>query len=249
MAYFFGMDSNSVSTLFGSLNTASGASGMNFLTDYASIRNGSYGKLLRAHYNGQEASKKATDSVVKEDTTTKSEAITMRDAAADLKSSVNKLADKKDDLFARKEMKKEDGTTSNEYDTDAIYKAVNSFVKNYNATVEAAGDSQNNSVLNKASGMVSLTNTMRNVLGKVGISVSSNNQLSIDEAEFKKADMTTVKSLFQGTGGYAYQVGSAASTMINSSNNQIAQLSGSLYTSGGNYGNGFYSGSFYSDYF
>lgn len=241
MAYFFGMDSNSVNTLFGSLGNNSAAGSMSFLTDYASIRNGSYGKLLRAHYNGQDRSRtEAKDSVVKEDTASKNEAISMRDAAADLKSSVNKLADKKADLFEKK-----DGA----YDTDAIYKAVKDFAKNYNATVEAAGDSNNRSVLNKASGMVSLTNTMQNVLGKVGISVSSDNKLTVDEDAFKKADMTAVKNLFQGADGYAYQIGSAASNMINSSNTQIAQLSGSLYTSGGNYGNGFYSGSFYSDYF
>lgn len=256
MSYFYGMNSSFVSSLFGSSNSSSGLNNMSFLTDYASIRNGSYGKLLRAHYKGQTASaeteKKSTSvSSKKEDTTTKNEAVSMRNAAADLKSSVNKLADKSKgkNLFEKKDIKGEDGKTTQDYDKDAIYKAVKSFVDDYNSTVEAAGNSQNNSVLNKASGMVSLTNTMKNVLGKMGISVGSDNKLGINKDDFMKADMDQVKSMFQGTGGYAYQVGSAASAMINSSNTQIAQISGSLYTGSGNYGSGFYSGSFYSDYF
>lgn len=254
MSYFYGLDSSSVSTLFGSLNTGSGVNNMSFLSDYASIRNGSYGKLLRAHYKGQSASAAADkDSVSgKEDTASRNEAVSMRDAAADLKSSVNKLLDKsKDkDLFEKKEIKGEDGSKTQDYDRDAIYKAVKNFVDDYNTTITAAGKSQNHSVLTKASGMVSLTGNMKNILGKVGISVSAaDNKLSINEDDFKQADMSQVKALFQGTGGYAYQVGSAASAMINSSNTQIAQLSGSQYTSTGSYGNGFYSGSLYSDYF
>lgn len=259
MSYFYGMNSSMVSSLFGSMNSSSGVNNMSFLTDYASIRNGSYGKLLRAHYKGQTAaveaekskSKNTSVSSKKEDTTTKNEAVSMRNAAADLKSSVNKLADKSKgkNLFEKKDIKGEDGKTTQDYDKDAIYKAVKSFVDNYNSTIEAAGNSQNNSVLNKASGMVSLTNNMKNVLGKMGISVASDNKLGINKDDFMKADMEQVKSMFQGTGGYAYQVGSAASSMINSSNTQIAQISGSLYTGSGNYGSGFYSGSFYSDYF
>lgn len=254
MSYFYGLDSGSVSTLFGSLNTGSSVNNMSFLSDYASIRNGSYGKLLRAHYKKQSAAAaEEKDSVSgKEDATSKNEAVSMRDAAADLKSSVNKLLDKSGDkdLFEKKAIRGVDGTTKNDYDRDAIYKAVKNFVDDYNTTINAAGNSQNRSVLTKASSMVSLTSNMKNVLGKVGISVSSaDNKLSINEDDFKKADMSQVKALFQGTGGYAYQVGSAASAMINSSNTQIAQLSGSMYTNTGSYGNGFYSGSFYSDYF
>lgn len=255
MSYFYGLNSSSVGALFGFGNTSSGVNNMSFLSDYASIRNGSYGKLLRAHYRSQsvaESEEKDSVSGKKEDTASKDEAVRMRDAAADLKSSANKLLDNSKDknLFEKKAIKGEDGTTKKDYDRDAIYKAVKNFVDDYNTTIEAAGNSQNRSVLTKASSMVSLTNNMKNLLGKVGISVSSaDNKLSINEDDFKKADMSQVKSLFQGTGGYAYQVGGAASGMINSSNTQIAQLSGSMYTNMGSYGSGFYSGSFYSDYF
>jgi molecular chaperone GrpE (heat shock protein) len=226
---------------------------MSFVSDYASIKNGSYGKLLKAYYGGQSTSSSTSstsDTSSTTDTTKKTQAISVRDAAADLKSSVNKLTDSSSDLFEKKDVTAKDGTKSKDYDVDSIYKAVKSFVSDYNDTIKAADSSTNSTVQTKTSSMESLTNTMKNVLGKIGISVSSStNQLSIDEDAFKKADMSTVKSLFQGTGSYGYQIGSAASSMINSSNTQIAQLTGSLYTSSGNYSSGFYSGSFYSDYF
>lgn len=252
-SFFYGVDAGSVGTLFSSLgsNNSSGISSMSFISDYASIKNGSYGKLLRAYYKNDSTSSKTSTSKdsTDEDTKTKTEAVSVRNAAADLKSSVNKLTDKSSDLFDKKEVKGKDGVKTKDYDKDSIYKAVKSFVDDYNSTISAAGDSNNNSVLRKTSGMVSLTKTMKNVLDDVGISVSSDNSLSIDEKKFKESDMSIVKSLFNGVGSYGYQIGSAASTIINSSNTQIAQLSGSLYTNTGSYGNGFYSGSFYADYF
>lgn len=258
MSYYYGVDSSSISTLLGSLSTSSGSSSISSLSslasavsDYASIRNGSYGRLLKAYYKNESTSSKTStsESSTDEDSKTKTEAVSVRNAAADLKTSVNKLTDKSSDLFDKKEVTGKDGVKTKDYDRDSIYKAVKSFVDDYNNTISASGDSSNSSVLRKTSGMVSLTKSMKNVLEDVGISISSDNKLSIDEKTFKESDMSTVKALFNGVGSYGYQIGSAASTIINSSNTQIAQLSGSLYTSTGSYGNGFYSGSFYADYF
>ena len=52
------------SYLFQSMSSSSGGMGnLNFLSDYASIRNGSYGKLLKTYYN--KAKDSGTEAVVK----------------------------------------------------------------------------------------------------------------------------------------------------------------------------------------
>ena len=43
------------------------------------------------------------------------------------------------------------------YDKDAIYKAVSSYVKDYNLLVDSAGNSESSSVLRTASSMVNYT--------------------------------------------------------------------------------------------
>ena len=47
------------SALFGGTSNSSSLGGTNILSDYASIKNGSYGKLLKAYYAKQDAEKTA----------------------------------------------------------------------------------------------------------------------------------------------------------------------------------------------
>lgn len=253
---YFGVSSSGVSALFGSLSGSNGSSvsGMSsLLSDYASIRSGSYGKLLRTYYK-QSASDDTTASENTTNATDKlanTQLITERDVAKNLRNSAAKLLQTgEDSLFNKKEVKAEDGKVSNEYDTDAIYSAVSDFVKNYNSTVETLGKSNTSSVLNSGTRMVSLTGAMAKNLSKVGITVGLNNQLTLDEKKFKEADMSTVKTLFNGTGSYAYNISSSASSIANSATSQISRLNGGLYTSAGSYGDSYaYSGSLYSSFF
>lgn len=244
---YFGTTSSGVSTLFGNLSTSSSSNTTSILSDYASIKNGSYGKLLKSYYakldSEDSSSAKPTDS------NSRIQTLTERDSAKALKESAKALYDS-EELFEKKEIKDKDGKVTMDYDTDAIYKAVSDFVKDYNSTVEAVGDSSNTSVLNTGSNMVSLTSAMAKSLSKVGITVGSGNKLTIDEETFKSADMNNIKTLFEGSGSFAYRVGSSASSIVNSAASQIANLSGSIYNGTGAYGSSYaYSGSLYTSNF
>ncbi len=250
---YFGVTSSGVSSLFGSLGgtSISNVSAMSgILSDYASIKNGSYNKLLTSYYNklnseDSEGTKQTTNK------TTNTQLVSERDSAKELKDSADKLLKTgKDSLFNKTEIKQKDGSVKEDYDVDAIYKAVSDFVKDYNSTVENIGNSDARSVLTTGSNMVSFTKAMAKGLSDVGITVGLNNKLTIDEEAFKAADMSKVKSLFNGTGSFAYSVASSASTMANAANSQLAQLNGSLYTNTGAYGSSYaYTGSLYTSYF
>ena len=196
-------DSNSIHTLFSGLSNGnrtsnSGLLGIN-IVDYSAIRTGSYFKLMKAYYGGNdsaskivETNKKTSTSTAKDDTKTLAK---IEDAAEELKGASDALLDK----------------TKTDYDKDAIYKKVSAFVDSYNNLLKKSEDSNTNGILNAVSSMVRTTDSNEKLLSKVGITVGTDNKLSIDEDTFKKADMSLVKSLFNGNGSYGYQVSAKAS--------------------------------------
>ncbi len=233
MSTFYGISSDSSASFFNNYfsstsstsNSSSGVSSM--LTDYYSIKNGSYGKLVKAYY-AQEDSEEATSD------TEKSLTIAQNDASS-LKSSSIALTQTDSDSVFKKISKKdnESGETSLVYDTDAIYKGVNSFVEDYNSVVETASETDINSVLKKALWMVNGTDTYETELKNVGITINSDNTLSIDEKKFKAADMNEVKSIFNGSQSLSASVYQKASDIYNLINSQINN--GSTYSNSGSY--------------
>ena len=217
MATISGYDSSSIGVLFSSLNSGStktsamfGTSdllGINY-SDYATIKNGSYTKLMKAYY-AKEASGDSSSSSITSTSTSKDSSKTLANiesAADDLKKASEALRTNGDkSLFTKKQTTDKDGKVSYEYDTDKIYKAVSDFVDSYNKMLKEGGDSNTNSILRSTKSMVNLTKANSNMLSKVGITIGTDNKLSIDETAFKKADMNTVKSLFHTTGGFGYQ--------------------------------------------
>lgn len=217
MATISGYDSSSIGVLFSSLNSGStktsamfGTSdllGINY-SDYATIKNGSYTKLMKAYY-AKEASGDSSSSSITSTSTSKDSSKTLANiesAAEDLKKASEALRTNGDkSLFTKKQTTDKDGNVSYEYDTDKIYKAVSDFVDSYNKMLKEGGDSNTNSILRSTKSMVNLTKANSNMLSSVGITIGTDNKLSIDETAFKKADMNTVKSLFHTTGGFGYQ--------------------------------------------
>ncbi len=207
---------NDINTLFSSLgNTNNNSVSSDLLgisyTDYASIRNGSYGKLLNSYYQ-KELDNSGSSGVGTTDS--KQMLTSINSAASDLKDSAAKLLSKgKDSLFTTK--KDEKGNSYVDYDTDKVYKAVKDFVDNYNSLLDAAADTDTTSILRSAVSLVSYTEANKNALAEVGITVGTDNKLSIDKDKFEEASKARVQSLFQSTGGYAYQINSKAGMISN----------------------------------
>ena len=244
------------SFLFSGLSsTASNAASSNWLADYASIKNGSYAKLMKAYYGKENnASKTAASDITKKDTTkeTAKKALAKVETATDaLKESADTLlAAGKNDLFAQKDIttKDENGieTTTKGYDTSAIYNAVNSLVKNYNSVMAAVDDVSDTTVNNRTESLGNTTIANSKQLAKIGITMKNDGTLSLDKDAFMKADMSTVKSLFQGNGSYGYRV-SAQSSMINFAADHASTRS-SLYTGSAGYTGLYNAGNLFSSY-
>lgn len=273
MSYFFGVNSDSVSTLFGSLGGNN--SGYNYLGDYASIKNGSYGKLVKAHYKNLESDKTNTDktntdnkvnkndnnSIANSNTVNantinantkvdnskaKTAAVDMKDTAAKLKSATEKLTG---DIFTKKDITLSDGSKKTDFDKDAIYKAVKNFADAYNDTLDAAKNVSGSATANAVDDMKKLTSTLKNVLSNVGISVSDKGKLSVSEEDLKAADVSKLKSVFDTKGSYGYQIGADAANLVNAGEAKLSNLTKGSYMETGAYTTGIYgNGSMFSDY-
>lgn len=201
------------SYLFNNMQPTS-AGGTFSLGDYAAIKNGSYKKLLKAYYEKQDAEKSAISSDVMKNSSL------VKSSADALKKSANTLNNEA--LWEKKE----------DYDWDAITKAVKSFVDDYNSVVKLTGNSDSKDVLRNAVWMTGMIEANDNLLSKAGIMVGKGNQMELNEDVLKKADISTLKTLFTGHNSLADKI----ATKANSISNAAAGTSGT-YKSNGTYSN------------
>lgn len=215
------------SSLFSNLSTSSTSDSTgNLLSDWASIKNGSYGKLTKAYYG--KASVTQTDSdeakaTIKANTELKSDASDVKNTLASLSSA---------GLY-EKTTTDADGNSKTGYDYDKIYSNLKSFVEKYNNIIDTADDSDNAGVLRNAASMTKITAVNQNVLSKIGITIGENNKLSISESAVKGANINDIKSLFQGGGSYGSQIEASSTELINKINAENNKLSS--YTASGSY--------------
>jgi len=221
-------DLSNVSTLIGSLNNNSNSNmGIN-LADYASIKNGSYGKLMKAYYSEQNTGKSESTSAKKNssisdlDTTGLNK---MQTESSSLKNAVNNL--QSDELWSKG-------------DSDKITKAVKTYVEEYNDVIKQADKVSLTDVTTNVNAMKSMTSTMSKALGKIGVTVATDGTLSVDEDTLSKADTKNIKSLFYGSYSYGGQIKDDASNIVSA-----ASMGGSLYTSNATLTNSL--GSIFSD--
>lgn len=182
-------NNNKYSSLFSTNSTSS----LNDLITKYSYMKKNYKDIktsLKADYKDEKIStadlKKEADSLTKT-------IVDTRLSAGKLNDSIDALAN--DKLYAEGE----DGSV----DYDKILSAAKDFVNNYNDLKNIAGESTNDTVVRQAYYMVNTTTANKASLEKIGISIKSDNTLSIDESKLKKANVASVKSLFKG----AYSLG------------------------------------------
>lgn len=229
MASFYGISGggdnffSSMFGTFGSNNSTSSAS--NIFSDYASIKNGTYGKLLKSYYEKNPVSRDSNGRIsttgINTNTATAKEAKALTSAkedALDLKDSLKKLSQK----------------STYEKDAEEIMKNVKAFVEDYNNVIKGAEDINNTSVLRSTLWMTNTTAKNTSLLEDIGIKINADNTLSLNEDKFKAADMTDVKSLFMGDTGYGASVSSRASSVAIYAAQAAAQAN-TTYTLTGSY--------------
>lgn len=225
------------STLFSSLSPG-GASSTNYLSnlsgmlsDYSSIKNGSYGKLVSAYYkkvgsddtssSGDKETKKTETNTAKSAAAEKKQYSSIASTAKSLGADADKLmATGSDSVFNKswQNVTDEEGTESKvfDYDTNKIISAVSSLVKDYNSIISSSSDLSDVTTDTRVSYMSKITNSYKSELSSIGISVNKDGKLSLNKDKMKESGMEAVRNVIGGKSGYAYQISSAASLLESS---------------------------------
>lgn len=180
------------SALLGGGGSGSGDGMSSLLADYASIKNGSYGKMMKSYYSkmkeeGAEGSSKSD--------------------------SKKKAADPASASAARKFYETASGMNGLNYSADnmdELYDKVSAFVKDYNSLIKSASKSESSEVKDQADALNDYTYQNYKLFAKIGITMNSDRTLSIDEDTFRKVNektgatnVPTMMTLFKGLGSFA----------------------------------------------
>lgn len=213
----------------------SGVGSQNYLADYASIRNGSYSKLLKSYYGkGQSSfstsssSKSSTgdsgyilDKILEERRNPKVSK-EVQTANSNLPTKVSSLKNSVTALQNEKTYKDtEDGKTA----AENMLSAVKDFVTNYNETVTTAKKSTLASQTSNVAGMMRITNENADQLKEMGITINANGTLQLNQGKLKGTDVSKVQEMFSSKNSMSY--GSRIMSRI-----QFAGVSATTSTSG-----------------
>lgn len=223
---------NIYDSIFGTSSSSDTFGGMYSLGDYAMIKNGTYKKLMKAYYaQEKETDDSKVDSSSEEGKAESTALLNIKTNAASLNNSLEDL--RKSSLY-QPTGKDENGKDT--YDRDKVISSVKSFVESYNAYIKSSDKVENTSVLKKSLKMTQVTSKNATLLSEIGIKIGENNTLTIDEDKLKEARLTTVSSLFSGSGSYGDQIQNAARQSYQLANSATYQNShASSYTYQGGY--------------
>ena len=221
-------------------------------SEYSHIKSGSYKSLLNAYYSKVQGNEKLSKEDISSLVSGKYNLSKEKDPLKNVKansdslgvSSLNLMDKGVDSVFDKKKVEKVDEESgekfiSEEYDVEGIKDAVSQFVSDYNAVIENSANTDSTKVMKKTLDMIDTTKIYKDSLEKVGISIGSDNKLTIDEEKFEAANMDSVKSLFNNENSLGQRTMQKALQISNEA--YKAQLTSSLYNSSGSYSSNDYS--------
>lgn len=217
-----GLNSGLADTYSSLLGGGTGSNGSDLaasslLTDYASIKNGSYGKLMKSYYA------KATEDEEEASSSSKKAENKKDEVSASSASTAYKSAEKLSNMEITSENKEE------------VYDALSAFVEDYNSMIKNADKSEIGSVKKQADSLNDAMYRNFELFAKVGITLNEDRTLSINKDNFMKGDnVSTIKTLFSGMGSFADKVATKASQIYRYASDGKAMTAKS-YTSNGTY--------------
>ena len=221
--------SQDYSYLFQSLSSG-GMGNLNFLSDYSSIKNGSYGKLMKAYYGtGQSSStssggrKGSTYNILEKLEAEKRNPKVSKDVQEANSKLTSGLSTLKNSISTLQSSSTNTDTENGSSASDKVVSAVKSFVSNYNDVVTASKGSTLTSQTSYVANMMSATSANADKLAEIGIRVNAKGTLEINEAKLKAADISQIQEMFSSEDVMSY--GSRLASRV-----QFANTAGSTTT-------------------
>ena len=220
--------SNTFFNLFGNNNSNNSIFGSFNFSDYASIRNGSYAKLMRSYYSNAKASGDSASSTAVKTNIQYNTGILDTTNISALRKSADILKDTAKSFSSDSAWT----ATGSEYDRSSIEASIKDFVKDYNDVIDKDSAVSVSRINNSTGWMKSLTSVMEKALDKAGISVGTDGKLSVDDKALSAADNSSLKSLFYGSSSYAAQIAKKAESITSAAVNSTSLYSGNATYTG-----------------
>ncbi|MCM1056359.1 MAG: hypothetical protein NC517_01955 [Firmicutes bacterium] len=192
------------SYLFQSLSSSNGGTtNLNFLSDYASLKNGSYAKLMKAYYAADKDSgvttgstKSSSKNILKKLEEEKKNPKVSKDVQTANSNLTAGLSSMKSSLASLQSSGTYTDSENGKSAADKVVSAVKTFVTDYNNVVNAAKGSTLTGKTAYVANMMSSTSANSGKLSEIGVRVNTNGTLEVDEAKLKAADISSVQKLF-----------------------------------------------------
>lgn len=211
----FGMD---YSNLFQSSSSA-GSGNSNFFSDYASIKNGSYRRLMKSYYgkannaaSSSSGSKSRSNNVLDkllEEKKNPKVSKEVQEANANLTAGISSL---KSSVSTLQNEKTYTDTPNGSTGAEKTVSAVKDYVTNYNNLVTAAKGSTLTGTTSHVANMMNATAANKDKLAEIGVRVNANGTLTLNEAKLKTVDTSKVQEVFSKDDKMSY--GSAVASRL-----------------------------------
>ncbi len=212
------------SGLFQSLSSSSGST--NFLADYASLKSGSYGRLMKAYYGtGQSSSSTANgvgtrtsnvlDQILEERKNPKvSEDV--KEANANLTTGISNMkktvATLQNDATYTATQNSQTGQVSQSA-VDKTVSAMKDYVSQYNEVVNASKKSTMTNKTGYIANVMKATAANADKLKEIGVTINGDGTLQLNEKKLRETDVTKVQDLFSSKDLMSY--GSTVASRLN----------------------------------
>ncbi len=210
----------------------SGIGNQNFFADYASIRNGSYARLMKAYYGKGTSSSTSTSGSrsssgnnileqILEERRNPKVSKEVQEANSNLTTSLSSL---NKSVSALQNDKTYEDTKNGSTAREKVASAMKDFVSDYNDTVTNAKRSTLSSQTSHVANIMRNTSANADKLKELGVTINANGTLMLNEAKLKKADLTKVQDLFSANDRMSYgskitsRIQFASSAHVNTSN-------------------------------
>lgn len=198
------MNNNGISNLFQSLSSSSSSGSSNFLADYASLKSGSYSRLMKAYYGTGYSSTTSTGSTGRSNGSGVLEKILeerrnpkvseeVQEANANLTTGITNL---KKSVSTLQNDNTYTNTENGQSALDKTVSAVKDFVSQYNDTVNASKRSTMTNKTAYVANMMKSTAANADKLSEIGVTINKDGTLQLNEKKLKTAELSKVQDLF-----------------------------------------------------
>lgn len=99
--------------------------------------------------------------------------------------------------------------------SDSAKSLVKNFADSYNNTIDGLKKSDSANALSRGVSLVNISKAYSGTLNRIGLSLGSDNHLTVDESKLSKASESDLKALFNGSYSYASKVADKSSYISN----------------------------------